>query len=342
MNISVVIPCYNCENTISETIDSILSQGDGEVEIVCVNDGSKDGTAKVLANYADHITYVEQDNAGVSSARNNGVSKASRDWVAFCDADDIWHKDKLKYLKRAIIEIPGIDFIFHDFYILLDNKVLAPRATHSRHTFFPIFLQWNVSIPQILINHKKIVMPEEGLEWPEMDVHCGNAFKWLILGNFILPSSVTMRRDTFLRENGFSDEFTTGEDTEFFLRIAKNVDFLYIDQPLVGYRRTSTSLLSSSMLRTMENGINSVLKNCVEDAEIYSKYGSIVKKSLARRHARLGYYLLSESDNNAAFSSSLKSLKYNKLESLAWIVLVFSILPKTVLSGIRNLKDRFK
>ena len=342
MKISVIIPCYNCENTIKITLDSILEQASSDVEIVCVNDGSKDKTANILSEYSDRIKCIHQENSGVSIARNNGVKHASGEWVAFCDADDIWHKDKLRILLQAINSVSDVDFIFHDFYILLNGEILEKCATHSKNTFFPIFSQWNITIPDILTGHKQIDISNIESEWDSMNLHFGNAFYWLIMGNFVLPSSVAIRRTAFLGQNGFTDEFIYAEDTEFFLRISKQVNFMYIDLPLVGYRRTTTSLLSTSMLQTMENGIRSIYKNCVEDEAIYKQYKDRIDSSLAKKYARLAYFHLSESRNREALKLASKALKLNIREKLAWITLFFSFTPIKILNLIRGIRNKFK
>ncbi|XQF93620.1 glycosyltransferase family 2 protein [Pseudoalteromonas espejiana] len=106
MKISVVIPCYNGEKFIRSAINSINSQTLQPLEIVVVNDGSKDDSLKVL-NECEKLSTVplkiiDQENGGVSSARNVGISAAVGDWVAFLDVDDLWYPNKLS-LQASII-----------------------------------------------------------------------------------------------------------------------------------------------------------------------------------------------------------------------------------------------
>jgi len=88
--ISVIIPCFNCEKYIFQTIESVLNQRDVNFEIILINDGSTDNTEKVIEKFTDHrIIYFYQLNGGVSKARNVGFSKASGEYIVFFDADDL-------------------------------------------------------------------------------------------------------------------------------------------------------------------------------------------------------------------------------------------------------------
>ncbi len=104
MKISVVIPAYNAEQMIARAIDSVLAQTRPADEIIVVDDGSTDNTAKVIKSYGDKVMLIQQENAGVSVARNTGIEAATGDWIAFLDGDDEWLPEKLKlqteHLKR--------------------------------------------------------------------------------------------------------------------------------------------------------------------------------------------------------------------------------------------------
>src|SRR5215471_9275789 len=94
--ISCVVPVFNGERYLSETLDSILAQTYRPLEIVVVDDGSTDRTADVVASYHDEVHYFKQANTGVPAARNLGISRAAGAFIAFLDADDLWHPEKLE------------------------------------------------------------------------------------------------------------------------------------------------------------------------------------------------------------------------------------------------------
>ena len=93
--ISCVIPVYNGERFLAEALDSALGQSRPPDEVIVVDDGSTDATPEVIAHYAGRVTYLRQDNAGHAAARNRGVAASRGDLVAFLDADDLWHPEKL-------------------------------------------------------------------------------------------------------------------------------------------------------------------------------------------------------------------------------------------------------
>ncbi|MFI3241776.1 MAG: glycosyltransferase, partial [Alphaproteobacteria bacterium] len=89
--ISIIIPVYNVEKYLSQCLDSILNQTFNDWEAICVNDGSTDKSAEILTKYANkdsRIKVINQENYGVSSARNAAVKKITGEWTCFLDADD--------------------------------------------------------------------------------------------------------------------------------------------------------------------------------------------------------------------------------------------------------------
>jgi glycosyltransferase involved in cell wall biosynthesis len=94
--VSVVIPCFNGEKFLSETIQSVLQQSFQPLEILVVDDGSTDGSVRIAKSFGDRVCVFHQPNQGESVARNRGIELARGDFVAFLDADDIWHEKKLE------------------------------------------------------------------------------------------------------------------------------------------------------------------------------------------------------------------------------------------------------
>ncbi len=106
--ISVVIPLYNKERSISTTLESVLAQSYTDYEVVVVDDGSTDNSVNVVREVVNNkIRLISQPNSGVSAARNSGIMVAKGEYVAFLDGDDIWEKDFLKVMAALIEEFPG-------------------------------------------------------------------------------------------------------------------------------------------------------------------------------------------------------------------------------------------
>lgn len=107
--ITCIIPVYNGERFVGETVDSMLAQTYGPIEVVVVNDGSTDGTANILAQFGDRITVVNQENAGQAAARNHGIKVGKGDFFAFLDADDLWLPEKLQRQMDFLAARPDAD-----------------------------------------------------------------------------------------------------------------------------------------------------------------------------------------------------------------------------------------
>ena len=105
--ISVVIPAYNAAKTISETIDSVRRQTFTDFELIVINDGSSDHTAELVNAVADdRLQLFSYENGGLPVARNRGIDRASGEFIAFLDADDLWTPDKLELQLEALQKHP--------------------------------------------------------------------------------------------------------------------------------------------------------------------------------------------------------------------------------------------
>ena len=107
--ISCIVPVFNGERYLGEALDSILSQTYRLLEIIIVDDGSTDETAAVIAEYGDQVRYLRQTNSGPWVAQNLGLSLAQGKFVAFLDADDLWHPEKLTRQMARFKKSPGLD-----------------------------------------------------------------------------------------------------------------------------------------------------------------------------------------------------------------------------------------
>jgi glycosyltransferase involved in cell wall biosynthesis len=117
INFTVIIPAFNAENTIGRALDSVLAQTYPAFEIIVVDDASKDRTREILeTKYAGQIKCIYKlFNAGSSVARNAGLDVARGDYIAFLDADDIWHQDKLMLINTILTSKPGISLFYHPY-----------------------------------------------------------------------------------------------------------------------------------------------------------------------------------------------------------------------------------
>lgn len=109
---SCIVPAYNAERYIVDTIASILAQTHDTLEIIVVDDGCTDGTRERLEDFAAAIVVLGQDNAGTAAARNAGMRRARGEFMAFLDADDLWHPEKTARQLQRFRERPGLEVSF--------------------------------------------------------------------------------------------------------------------------------------------------------------------------------------------------------------------------------------
>lgn len=137
MTVTVIIPCYNSENYISDTLLSILNQTLLPEEILIIDDFSKDNTLEKVQSLSYHnnfnlIKVIKLNkNCGVSYARNLGILNSNTELIAFCDSDDIWHQDKLK-CQINFMSLNNIEFSYTSYFRVRNNTVIGKvKAVNS-------------------------------------------------------------------------------------------------------------------------------------------------------------------------------------------------------------------
>lgn len=133
-SISVIIPCYNSEGFVAKTVHSALQQTHPVKEIICINDGSSDGTLEVLRSIAGEEGRVhvhDQPNRGICAARNVGLEEASGEYIAFLDHDDILHPEKLEH-QAQLIEDSAFrpDFVAASYEEVFPDEERVPTIRH--------------------------------------------------------------------------------------------------------------------------------------------------------------------------------------------------------------------
>ena len=169
IKVSVIIPVYNAESTLEKCVDSVLNQNRRNLELILVNDGSKDNSLEICNDYAkrdNRVKVFSQDNRGVSSARNRGIDNASGEWLTFIDSDDFIKPDYFKnidsfcqdilfcnYMKRANGDtLQGLDvckkFAYLSFYEILYNYYGNPIIRTPWAKFFKRSLVADLRYPE--------------------------------------------------------------------------------------------------------------------------------------------------------------------------------------------------
>jgi glycosyltransferase involved in cell wall biosynthesis len=218
--VSVVIPAYNAESTIAETLGSVFDQTYRDFEVLVIDDGSVDATARVAASYDPHVRVISVANGGVSRARNRGIAEATADLIAFLDADDLWEADKLERQVAA-----------------LEN---------SRHAGLCVT--------------GAVRIDGEGQILERMPLHASDDVCRTLLLNAMAVGCLSsgMARAELLNElGGFDARFSQCADWDLWLRAAATSGFSVLDAPLVRYRTSGSNM--SSNIRLLESDTFAVL-----------------------------------------------------------------------------------
>jgi glycosyltransferase involved in cell wall biosynthesis len=332
--VSVVIPAYNAGRTVERAVASALGQTYGSIEVIVVNDGSRDDTEEKVARYADRIVYVSQKNGGVSKARNTGIEMARGDYIALLDADDVWRERKIEIQMRGFRESPEVGLVFSDFSATRSGR--ARKESYFREAF-PFFKEYGYDLERIFPH--RACWNENGRA---VAYYWGNIFKFLFLGNFILPSSVLMRKESLRPVGLFDESYSVAEETEFFLRFSRKYAMGFVDFPLLDYSLPSQDNLSGkgNLVRLIQGALRAqteILENAPGDVEGDAHW---FRRGVGGTYARLAYYYLTEGASGEARRSALAGLRACRRHPRNYLLLLAGLLPRPALRALASLKGR--
>jgi glycosyltransferase involved in cell wall biosynthesis len=207
--VSIVIPAYNRAGEIGRAVTSAFNQTYRPIEVVVVDDGSKDNTAEVVAGYPE-VRYYRQENRGASGARNRGVELAQGEYVAFLDSDDLWVKNKLELQMELILRIQA--------------PILGARKKYVTET-----AKIN---PDVLVKDGRYHFL---------------SFKRQLKRTWIVPSTVVVQKSYFQRFSGFDPRLKIAEDWDLWLKMAHNAPIPRMDAVLT-YNFVTKGSLSENRL----------------------------------------------------------------------------------------------
>lgn len=241
--VSVVIPAYNAAATLPATLDSVLAQTYPRIEIIVVDDGSRDGTPDVLARYAPRVRGVRQDNGGLAAARNAGLAAARGEFIALLDADDLCEPERIGAQAALLFGRPDIVLAGTEFSCFDDNGVLAERFARQYYSR----LGRAANGPVAFFAEAAGVdvgpwLPPPSAARVDVPVLVGDVYRHLALGNFIHPPTVMFRRELLQRIGMFDRAIPNCCDWEWLVRAARAGKFAFVDRPLLRYRRSTSQM----------------------------------------------------------------------------------------------------
>lgn len=215
MFFSIVIPLYNKERYIKSTLDQVLNQSFQDFEIIVINDGSTDSSAKIVEQISDsRIKLFNKKNGGVSSARNHGIKKSSGKYIAFLDADDCWDKYYLEKMHQVITSTNAKIYCCCNAQITPEGKVI------------------NNPVKKILKSKISIIDYQETfLQIMDSPIH---------------TSAVIISRDT-IKNYQFDEKISMGEDWLFWIQIASDYKCIILNEVLSFYNREDSNAATAKL-----------------------------------------------------------------------------------------------
>jgi glycosyltransferase involved in cell wall biosynthesis len=266
--ISVVIPAYNAERTILETVKSVQEQTFQDFELIIINDGSNDRTLNLLDIVEDsRLKVFSYKNGGLSVARNRGISRATGDYIAFLDADDLWTPDKLELQLQALQQNPKAGLAYSWTYFMDEQK-------QTVHLDRPLYFE-------------------------------GNVHADLLVWNFLAHgSNPLIRKEVIDSVGNFNPDVSGAADWDYWLRIAERWEFAAVHKPQIFYRLSSTSM--SSKVEFMEQCQLDVLEQAFERAD--NKLKSLKKKSKANVYIYSAQLYITRAANSDGIRKTFEKL----------------------------------
>lgn len=216
---SIVIPIFNKEKFIARTLQSVLSQTFGDYEILIVNDGSTDSSREIIMAFNDsRIRYFQQQNSGVSSARNFGIASAKSNYIAFLDADDFWYPDYLANVQLMISRHP-------------EQKIFSTAyEIETADTVYPV--RYSVQ------NNSEVVVVDY------FDASQRESILW--------TSSAVFDKAVFADVGVFDPEIRVGEDIDLWIRMGLKYRIVFSPKVLARYTYDAKSLTKNLQLTVAE------------------------------------------------------------------------------------------
>ena len=270
--VSVIIPTYNRDKFISDTINSVLEQTYKDFEIIVVDDGSTDSTLKVLEQFGTKIKLIKQPNLERAVARNNGVKNSNGKYIAFLDSDDLWAKEKLEKQVEILDQ---------------NEEIILTYCSSGR------------------INEKgqKIKTAKR-----QMEGFSGKITNELLLRNFVVSATPLLRREYFDKTGGFKSQYIPYEDWEFWVRLSLLGKFYFINKPLAYYRIHDEQSVQLVKAEKIEQVTLSLLNDSFKLNGISSE---LQNRSLGLANLRFSYWYLLVGKYDIAKEKIKEAIKLN-------------------------------
>lgn len=306
--IAIVIPLYNKENQIANTLQTVFNQTFQDFEIVIVNDGSTDKSVEEVEKFNDaRIRLIHQENAGVSAARNRGIKETKYDLIALLDADDEWKPEYLQEQINLINNFPECN-VFACAYEYRDDKGKSRQITLNKMPFS--------SQTGVLTNYFEVAS-------------CSSPPFCSI--------NIVARKECFLNIGGFPVGVKSGEDLLTWAKLAIQYKMAYSRKVCADFVLDESHSIDKKPLRVHDSDdfVGSELKNLYKNS--IPPVRSSLKKYLSLWYKMKASGFLRLSDKSGTIKYSLVSIRYNPRNWKVYIFILMVLLPQKVQIKVRKM-----
>lgn len=222
LNVTVIVPTYQAEDFLAETLATVANQTKLPRELIVIDDGSTDSTCDIVELFVtDHpelsVRLLQEPHRGPGAARNAGVRAACTEWVAFLDSDDLWHPEKIEKMMGAV-------------------------QTHFKANFFC----HNETI-RLLNGTERVMDYSDGFLF-DKPIH-----EQLYLRNYFSTSATVCRRDMVLRWGGFDESLSSAQDYELWIKMSPDLVPVFVPEVLGTYVFRKGNITTSRFWKRLIN-----------------------------------------------------------------------------------------
>lgn len=287
---SILIPAYNASAYIAATLESILNQSLADFECLVIDDGSTDNTAEIVASYQDsRIQLIRQSNSGGPAApRNQGLIRATGQYIFMFDADDIMLPEKLQVSVATLDSFPQANLLFTNFQSIDGAGELL---THNYLDEYDTL--WNL-------------IPERNSD--AYFLNSDELFNALIRVNFIGTSSVAIRKAAIGEEFRFNQTMKNADDYLFWVEFIRKHGAIFLNQILHQYRIIETGISRQDFTKRAPSKIKGL--RCIRDLCKNVDQRKVVDKQIADDYAAMSYAYRKKGEYVNSFRSAIRSISW--------------------------------
>lgn len=342
--VSAIIPTFNRKNKTRRAIQSVLLQTYPNIEVIVVDDGSTDDTGQMVRHEFPEVIYHFQENAGVSAARNKGVSLSNGEYIAFLDSDDQWYPGKTAAQMEVLRRYPDLKICWADASAIGENgEIIEERFLRRYHNTAYSYqpdreLFWHVDE----ISWRAPLLKSEGCASEAVEVSAllkiGDFSSRMYLGNFMLTPTMVVSKATFEKVGGFSTTVRVGEDYDFNARACLLGNVGLLDHPLCATQLGGGDHLRSLSLDMARANLQTMMKLKERVKPKLNLPKTLINKRERNAFAWLGTWELDSGDRKKARSylySGIKLFGQPTYRILALFIL--SLFPRSVDTALRGI-----